>query len=148
MTNTLRTRYPHLLPEDNQLWNDYQIFHEPAFDTFLYDVAVGLPRDPGAEFPDNIRAMAMRLSRRRLDVVAINASGIMIFEITQSAGLRAVGQAMVYPHLLRTTWQTTVPIAVTIVTRTIEPNIHSALSEFNILVVVVPFIPTSLEPPQ
>ena len=138
-----RNSYPHLLPEDARLWNDYRVIYNPPHVSFLYDVQVGEGRDPGPAFANNIRQMATQLSRRRIDVVGILPDSIEIFELTQSCGLRAVGQAMVYPALLKITWDTKVPIFVTVICRDLQSNIQQALDEFKIPVVVVPLIPSA-----
>ena len=96
------------------------------------------------KFPaDNIRKMALQLSKRRLDVVGILTNGVEIFELTQSAGLKAAGQAVVYPHLLRVTWQFSLPIKTTIICRVCQDDIKQVLDQFQIEIVVVPVIPRS-----
>lgn len=142
----LSNKYPHLMPEDAQLWNDFRTLFELPHLTYMYDVAVGMGRDPGIEYPMNIRQMALRLSKRRLDVIGITPDYLEIFELTQSAGLRAAGQAMVYPHLLRATWGSTLPITTTIVCRNVQDDIEPVLSEFGIRLVVCPVIPRLPEP--
>ena len=141
MSRQLPTNYPHLLPEDSLLWNDFLILHEPTHHTFMYDVAVGPGRDPGSDFPDNIRIMALQLSKRRLDVIGIKPDFVQIFELTQSAGLRSAGQAVVYPHLLRVTWQLQTPIVTTIICRNCQDDIMEVMDTFHIEVIVVPTIP-------
>jgi hypothetical protein len=142
----LPLKYPHLTAEDNDLWNDFQILFPPPHLTFMYDVSVGAGRDPGPDYPHNIRLMALRLSKRRIDVVGITPDYLEIFELTQSAGLRATGQSVVYPHLLRITWGATLPIRTTILCRDCQDDIQSVLDEFQIRLVVVPVIPRSPEP--
>jgi hypothetical protein len=138
LTPSLPSKYPHLLPEDAKLWNEYQLLHHPRYHSFLYDVAVGPGRDPGENFPDNIRTMALQLSKLRLDVVGIDSNSIEIFEITQSAGLKAAGQAIVYPHMLKVTWELTIPVSVTIVCRSCRDDVESVLAAYNIRLVVIP----------
>lgn len=141
MNRSLPNKYPHLLPEDARLWNDFQILNQPDHHTFMYDVAVGPGRDPGSEFPNNIRLMALQLSKRRLDVVGIKPEYVEIFELTQSAGLKAAGQAIVYPHMLRVTWQLSTPIVTTILCRECQDDISEVMKAFQIELIVVPTIP-------
>jgi hypothetical protein len=107
----------------------------------MYDVAVGEGRDPGADFPDNIRRMALRLSKRRIDVIGVLPGSVEIFELTQSAGLKTAGQAIVYPHLLRVTWQLSIPIVTTIICRSCQPDVLPVLNEFQVRVITVQVIP-------
>jgi hypothetical protein len=147
MTNSfLPNKYPHLMPEDAILWNDYQVLFQPRHLTYMYDVAVGEGRDPGPDYALNIRQMALRLSKRRIDVIGILPDHLDIFELTQSAGLRAAGQAMVYPHLLRATWGSTLPVDTTIICRECQDDIEQVLAEFKIGLVIVPTIPRAPQP--
>jgi len=104
----------------------------------MYDVAVGPGRDPGDGFDDNIRQMALQLSKRRIDVVGIRPDGIEIFELTQSAGLKAAGQAIVYPHWLIATWEVSAPVSTTIICRICQPDIVDVLDRYNIRLVTIP----------
>jgi len=138
LPTTLPSSYPHLLPEDAQLWNDYQENFPLTHVTLMYDVAVGEGRDPGETFEPHIRAMAIGLSKRRIDVVAIAPDHIDAFELTQSAGLKAVGQALLYPHWLTVTWQLTIPVTMTIICRSFQSDILPVLDAHHIGLVIIP----------
>lgn len=138
MPQQLPTKYPHLLPEDALLWNNYIEQFSPTHTTFMYDVPVGEGRDPGTDFPENIRTMAIQLSKRRIDVVGISADGIDIFELTQVAGLRAAGQCIVYPFLLKLTWNLTIPITTTVICRSCPIEIKETLLQHSIRLIIIP----------
>lgn len=138
MSQSRPTRYPHLLPEDADLWNDYLDQFSPPHTTFMYDVAVGPGRDPGDSFDDPIRKMALQLSKRRIDVVGIQPDGVEIFELTQSAGLKAAGQAIVYPHLLTVTWDLSIPVTMTVICRNVQDGIESVLVAHGVRLVIIP----------
>lgn len=138
MSQSRPTRYPHLLPEDADLWNDYLEQLSPPHTTFMYDVAVGPGRDPGDSFDDPIRKMALQLSKRRIDVVGIQPDGVEIFELTQSAGLKAAGQAIVYPHLLTVTWDLSIPVTMTVICRNVQDGIESVLYAHGVRLVIIP----------
>jgi len=138
MYTVTRISYPHLLPEDAQLWNDFLVQFSPPHSTFMYDVAVGPGRDPGPGHDDSIRSMAIHLSKRRIDVVGVRPDGVDIFEITQSAGLKAAGQAIVYPHLLTVTWSLSVPVTTSIICRNCQDDIEPVLSAHDIRLIVIP----------
>jgi hypothetical protein len=104
----------------------------------MYDVAVGPGRDPGDSFPDPIRKMALQLSKRRIDVVGIRPDGVDIFELTQSAGLKSAGQAIVYPHWLTVTWQLTIPVTTTIICRSCQPDVFPVLQSYDIRLITIP----------
>ena len=137
MNQARPSRYPHLLPEDAELWNDYIEQYSPPHPTFLYDVAVGPGRDPGDSFEDSIRKMALQLSKRRIDVVGVLPDGIDIFELTQSAGLKSLAQAIVYRYWLTVTWQLTIPVSSSIICRSYQPDVFPLLLAHDIGLLVV-----------
>jgi len=138
MDRVPRNSYPHLLPEDAELWNDFLVQFSPPHTTFMYDVSVGPGRDPGDMYPASIRNMALHLSKRRIDVVGIRPDGVDIFELTQSAGLKAAGQAIVYPHILTVTWSLSVPPTTTIICRNCQDDIAPVLWAHDIRLIVIP----------
>jgi hypothetical protein len=131
-------KYPHLLPIDGQLWNEYRERFQPQHSDYFYDVAVGEGRDPGPDYADRLRMMGIRLSRRRIDVVGINSDRLDIFEITQSAGLKAAGQALTYPELLRHTWQTSLPIKMIVICRTVQTDMSGIFELYGADLVILP----------
>lgn len=120
--------------------------HEPDHFTFLYDVAVGEGRDPGENYEFNIRSMAIQLSKRRIDVVGILFDRVEIFELTQLANLKAIGQALIYVHWLTVTWQLTVPVTATIICRACQPDILPVLQAQNVRLVTIPTLPDTSQP--
>jgi hypothetical protein len=104
----------------------------------MYDVAVGPGRDPGDSFEDPIRKMALQLSKRRIDVVGVLPDGIDIFELTQSAGLKSLAQAIVYRYWLTVTWQLTIPVSSSIICRSYQPDVFPLLLSHDIRLLVVP----------
>lgn len=94
-------RFPHLLPWDAAIWRAFLQRNGQNYQTFEYDVRVGNGRDPGPDFSQNIRNMAIRLSQRRIDAVGFQPGTITLFEITGSIGMTALGQCHAYPILYR-----------------------------------------------
>jgi len=94
-------KYPHLLPDDVIVWEQFLKEHDELFQVFDYDVRVGTGR-PMPDLPtSNLRRMATDLSQRRIDVVAHDNNSRTIIEITHTAGLKAIGQMASYPILYR-----------------------------------------------
>ena len=94
--------FPHLLPQDIEVWKRFLAEHGHEYDYFDYDVRVGEGRDPGPEHTQTIRSMAIGLSQRRIDAIGFRNGTATIFEITTRAGMTAIGQLQVYPQLFRT----------------------------------------------
>ena len=77
----LNSPYPHLLPVDVPCWEWFLAKYANNFDMIDYDVRVGEGRNPGTEFPENIRTMAIDLSKKRIDAVAYMPDQIWAIEI-------------------------------------------------------------------
>lgn len=93
--------YPHLLPDDIVVWEQFLKEHGQLFSPIDYDVRVGEGR-PMPDLPtDNLKRMAVDLSQRRIDAVGHHGNTRTIIEITHTAGLKAIGQIMAYPELYR-----------------------------------------------
>lgn len=130
--------YPHLLKEDRELWEDYLAIGDHRAQAYDYDVKVGEGRDPGPDFPDYIRNMALNISKRRIDAVWHTPTEITIIEISVNAGLTQLGQLMAYPCLYRATTDTKLPIKRLLLARSIQTDIEPVLAEEKIPFIVLP----------
>jgi hypothetical protein len=102
--------YPHLLPDDIEVWEAFLEKYRGQFNRFDYDVRVGKGRDPGAGYSEEIRKMGIDLSQRRIDAVGYTNTDIWIIEVTASAGLKAVGQLVSYPVLYTDMFHPALPL--------------------------------------
>lgn len=119
---------------------DFLKSNPKRFTRYEYDIKVGEGRDPGPNYPDHIREMALNISKRRIDAVAFADNSITIIEISVFAGLTQLGQLMAYPCLYKSTTQTNVPINRLLVARAIQTDIEPVLIEEQIPFIVVPFV--------
>lgn len=120
--------YPHLLPDNIELWERWLDDHAKEYTSFDYDVRVGQGQIIDQDLPDNIRRMAMDLSQRRIDAVGHTDSHIDIIEICKSAGLRAIGQMIGYPQLYQELYNPTKPLRRVLVAETLQPDIEPLLT--------------------
>jgi len=125
-------RYKHLLPVDATIWRKHHLTHAADYHTLEYDIHVGEGRDPGPEFPDNIRSMAIALSERRIDVVARGRSSTDIIEVTHSAGFTALGQLIAYPVLYAIKHPNAGPVRPVLVAGKIQSDIKPVLEKLQI----------------
>lgn len=144
--------YPHLLPDDIQLWEDFLDICGAQYDDFQYDIYCGDGRDPGPHYEPHMRSMGINLSRRRIDVLARRKGELHVIEITRAIGFRAIGQAMVYPLLLAVDLQTRTPITPILLSREIETDINLALDALGLHYCIIPssgtpYIPEMLKRP-
>jgi hypothetical protein len=132
-----RSKYPHLLSPDVPVWERFLAAHRHAYPTIEYDVRVGQGRDPGDEFLENTRRLAMDLSKRRIDAVLITDNAITCVEVTTQAGLKALGQAIAYPILYALTYTPDRPIQTLIVCATIEDDLVEVYNQVGVPVTIV-----------
>lgn len=125
-------RMTHLLPVDAQLMSEFLDAFPTRYRVIEYDVHVGDGRDPGTEFNDNMRRMAMTLSQRRIDVVGFTPDHIDIIEVTQVAGLKALGQLTAYPRLFQYTHRPDLPLRPVLVAREYGTDAEQIFLDSNI----------------
>jgi hypothetical protein len=119
--------YPHLLPVDIPVWERWLELHQQEYHLIEYDVRVGEGRPAPPYYPVNIQKMALDLSMRRIDAVAHTLSEIVVIEVTKRAGLKAVGQLLVYPILYRLTFDPPLGIRPLLVCEQINTDILAPL---------------------
>lgn len=133
----MHQKYAHLLPIDIEVWERFLNLKGKDFDLFEYDVRVGLGRDPGSGYDENIRQMALDLSLRRIDCVAHRPTDITVIEITHSAGFKALGQVTGYPVLYAMTFPPLLPIKPLLVCGEIQSDIKPILDSLKVTYIVV-----------
>lgn len=133
-------KFPHLLKEDIQLWEEFLKSPFNIYNRYDYDIQVGDGRDPGKKYPDHIRVMAINISRRRIDAVGFQPNAITIIEISTSAGLTQLGQLQAYPCLYQITYSPKLPLKRLLVAQAIQTDIEPVLLDQKIPYLVLPLI--------
>jgi hypothetical protein len=134
----LPSKIPHLISDDSKLLLQYLSANPELYDLLEYDVPVGDGRDPGPDFDTSIRTMAIQLSRRRIDCVAHASNYIEIIEVTQSAGLTALGQLHAYPVLYRLTYAPAKEIRTAILCRSIQSDMEDSIRAASARIIILP----------
>ena len=129
---TLNRKYPHLLPDDIAIWERFLSAYEKRFNSFDYDVRVGLGRPADTSLPENIQKAAIALSQKRIDVVGHTDDAIMCIEITGHAGLKAIGQLVAYPLLYAETFKPTKPVLPLLVCAQLHPDVKPVLDSLKV----------------
>ena len=95
-----RPSYPGLNASSIVLWKSFLNYYETSFDSYEYNVHVGQGITPPAYFSEDEKAQWIRLTQKRVDVVAQRANQTWVFEVQERADLRTLGQLMGYKHLV------------------------------------------------
>jgi len=137
-------KWKHLSPAENVLWSRWMEKYGHLWHDYQYDVYVGKGRPPLPEWPDWLKELQEKLSRRRLDVLAWRDGVLWIFEIKPQAGLSALGQVLGYRELYRRDTGYDGEIKLAIVTDVLWEDIEYVYQKFDIVSFV---LPPPLEPP-
>lgn len=129
--------YPHLMVGDIIIWEEFLVRGDHGFDSFDYDVHVGEGIVPNAEWTPEIKAMALALSEKRIDVVGWVHDVPTIIEVKPSASLSAVGQVLCYRELYSSRFPGVVRPLLMIVTDFELPDIRKLCVSFGISFVLV-----------
>jgi len=93
---TKLAKYPHMKPEDIEVWERF-IANNPAFfDTVDYDVAVGDGAPQNPEHPPEIQADGKILTQKKIDVVGYSNNVAYVVEVGPIADMRKLGQIQTY----------------------------------------------------
>jgi hypothetical protein len=136
-----RTRYTHLLPHDAPILTAYLTEHGHRYTFIDFDLRVGAGRDPGPDFDNNIRMMALDLSRRRCDAVGWDGTTGTIIEVTNAAGTTALGQLITYANLYKQDHPNQTPPHLIIVARTMQTDMATAYTALGIEIQLYPNAP-------
>lgn len=135
---TKRRKFPHLLPKEVLIWNKFLDVHEKEYESFDYDVHVGL----GAELPKDvspmIRKIALGLTRKRIDAVGYKSNSITIFELKPEAGLSAIGQCLAYYYLYRREFRPKRKVLMRIVSTISNRDTRDTAAAYGIYWILIP----------
>jgi len=130
----LLAKYPHLTPHDTGVWSLF-IDHNPhAFTTVYYDVRVGSGAAPPDTQPDDWTADYQSLTQKRIDAVAIGATGLYIIELKPRAGAIALGQVRVYEDLFHESFPQITDTHPTLICYNTDPDIARLAKSLGVLI--------------
>lgn len=171
-----RATYPGMNPPEILIWREFLRLHQFEFDTlpkswldfrstqpgikptagdvFDYNFRLGKGRDPGPDFQDSVRQMAIMATQFRIDAVGFKKDAPVIIEVDRNAGPAQSGQILAYEAMWRNAKLTPVDPTMLLVTDDFKENALDLLRESNISLVTVPvdfralspYAPTPLKP--
>jgi len=132
-----KTRYPHMLPNEAEIWDRLLAVRTPPFIKLEYDVHVGDTPEPPPDLPDYLKPMFETVYRKRIDVVAHDPDKIFVIEVKPRAGMSALGQVLSYKFLYERDFKPTKPVEMRIVSEREEPNIREIAALQNVGIWIV-----------
>lgn len=138
---TRRKNYPHMAVEDTLIWEEWIKQFGDEWETVDYDIRIGTGRDPGPEFDQNMRDMAIYNSKLRIDAVIYRGNEACVVEVKPSISLQALGQIIAYDQLFREEHPEYNPVTTCIIGERVHPDIERLLTDRNIIITLIEFIP-------
>lgn len=132
-----RIRYPHMMREEVEIWRDFLKKYGEKFTGYRYDVHVGEGVGKLPQYDKKTQDMAVRLTQKRIDVVAYKGPDRFIVEIKDRAGMSAVGQLVVEKRLYEKKYGLGTVGGLAIVARSIDPDVRKVAEEMHIRIVLV-----------
>lgn len=127
-----RHKYPHLLGEDQRIWDRFISLHPSLFDTVDYDIHVGRGHSSLPETDDKTASQWRNLTMKRIDVVGWKNQQPTIIEVKKRVGLDTLGQVLGYRFLYKRENPSISSPALLIVCGSIGPDDIDVLNEFHI----------------
>jgi len=132
-----RGKPPHMLAPDIPVW--YRFLEKKLFDfqALYYDCLLGAPTLTEEQELDPIKRMWRFNTSKRADVIAITPLSLLIIEVADDPGLRAIGQLQVYRTLWLQDPVILLPERLILVCERIDPHLLSATQQYGMETYVV-----------
>ena len=98
-SNALLYKFPRMSSEDTQIWKRFLSQYGEDYTSFDYDFKVGDGVLPDLPIPEQFIKDFQELTRKRIDALGYDPSGVTIFEVKPRAGTAALGQLLTYKSL-------------------------------------------------
>ncbi len=137
LEETTQEKFPHLLPEESQIWRRFLDTLGGNYDYFSYDVRVGKGAPLGNEKDEKYRKMWTDLTQKRIDAIGFSKDTITIFEIRPRAGLPMMGKLLGYKELLMRTHHISEKFILAIVSDRVDDDDATVFSANGIQIFIV-----------
>lgn len=118
-----RGKPPHMLAPDIPVW--YRFLKERTGDivSLYYDCLLGGPVLTAAELQDPMKRMWRALTCKRADAIAETKTETWLIEVSDTPGMRALGQLLTYQTLWREDPLISKPARMILVANQIDPDL-------------------------
>lgn len=130
-------KFPHLLPEESQIWQRFLDILGGNYDRFDYDVHVGKGAPFGKEKDEKYREMWTHLTQKRIDVIGFSAKNLTIFEVRPRADLPLLGKLIGYKQLYVASVHPTLNILLAVVSDRVDDDDAFVFSQNAVKIFIV-----------
>lgn len=129
-----RPHYPHMLSEDNAVWDKFLSTDAYRIEQLWYDVRVGQPVFLGPNASEMEKKIAAGVTRKRIDVICEVLGDIWVVEIKPYGNMLAIGQVISYARLFALEYSVVGRVIPVIVCATQDSDLVDEFDELGILV--------------
>lgn len=130
--------YPHMMPEDTDVWTRFLKERHLNITKVWYDVRVGSMVFMGPEASEMETRIAAGLTRKRIDAVVEVAGETWVIEVKPYANMYAVGQVITYVRLFEQEYEHIGELRAVIVCDDYDSDLVEEFDEFEVLVLKNP----------
>lgn len=134
MKPMIMPHYPHMLAEDIVVWTDFLKANGPLIKEVWYDVKCGSAMSLPVGATDIQRAVAMGVSRKRIDVVAHVGNEYWVVEVKPYGNMVAFGQVMAYSRLFASEYEVDGPVIPCVVCSKVDRDLVDDFAGQGVLV--------------
>jgi len=132
ISRDLQRKYPHMLPNDIEIWDTFLTQNPSIFDRFDYDVRVGEGYGISEDDPQWKQDLTAALTKFRIDVIGWSDGSPTIIEVKPYCGLSCLGQLLGYRFFWRKENPGAPAVNLLAVTDKTTPDIRLLFSSLNI----------------
>lgn len=129
--------YPHMKPNDVDIWERFITTYPEYFDNCEYDVPVGSIPEFDTTVHNATGGKAELLYRKKIDVVGYKNEARTIVEIKPKAGTSSIGQILGYVELYKIEYPDRPIPAAMILTDAIMTDMQMLADKFNIKLIAI-----------
>ena len=148
--------YPHMLPRERDMFNQWLNAYGQGFEGFMFDVRVGVGRQPQmtdirelerklgykftlneeeqARFDGQIRIAWQSLTQKRIDALGFKGDETWLIEVKKVFNMSLIGQLDVYGILLLTSFPPDGPFHRAAIVGDVDPDLGPIASERGIMI--------------
>lgn len=133
----MSAKYPHMMPEDEPVWERWLTANHAPGQDYAYDVKVGESITTPQDMPEPYAGMSHMLSKKRIDVIITYADRVVVAEVKRLAGWTAIGQLLGYPLLFSQEYEVDIPVSGLLIAESLTLDTKTILDYFKLPYILV-----------
>lgn len=137
-SNAILYKFPRMSSEDTEIWKRFLAQYGENFSSFDYDFKVGDGVLPDLPIPEKFLKDFQELTKKRIDAIGYNPSGVTIIEVKPRAGTSGLGQLLTYKNLFVKSYPSTNVVALLLVCEIATDEEIKLYQQYGITIIILP----------